>query len=73
MLAHRILEMLRMRQLGPESNADNLALAFGVAGMPEDCKDTGLLLSAAKASKLVAQRNNYPIVMFKDMQSPNLT
>jgi len=73
MLAHRILEMLRMRQLGPESNADNLALAFGVAGMPEDCKDTGLLLSAAKASKLVAQRNNYPIVMFKDMQSPTLT
>jgi len=70
MLAHRILEMLRARQLGPESTSDNLALAFGVAGMPEDCKETGLLLSAAKASKLVAQRNNYPIVMFKDMQNP---
>lgn len=68
MLAHRMLETLRSTPLGPD--ADNLALAFGIAGVPEDCRDMGLLLSAAKASKLVAQRNNYPIVMFKDMQAP---
>ncbi len=68
MLAHRILENLRGPLL---PGVDNLAMAFGVAGIPEDCRDMGLLVSAAKASKLVAQRNNYPIVMFKDMQAPN--
>jgi hypothetical protein len=43
--------------------------SFALAHLsPEDCHDMGL--SAAKASKMVAQRNNYPIVMFKDMQAP---
>lgn len=66
-LAHRILEILRARSLGPEANLSQLALAFGVAGIPEDCQEMGLLLAAAKAAKVVAQKNNYPIVMFKDM------
>jgi hypothetical protein len=66
-LAHRILEILRARQLGPEANLSQLALAFGVAGIPEDCQDLSILLAAAKASKVVAQKNNYPIVMFRDM------
>jgi len=66
-LAHRILEILRARSLGPEANLSQLALAFGVAGIPEDCQDIGIMLAAAKASKVVAQKNNYPIVMFKDM------
>jgi len=69
-LAHRILEILRARQLGPEANLSQLALAFGVAGIPEDCQDLSILLAAAKASKVVAQKNNYPIVMFRDM-TPN--
>jgi len=68
MLAHRLLETMRSSPIMP--GVDNLALAFGIAGVPEDCHDMGLLLSAAKASKMVAQRNNYPIVMFKDMQAP---
>lgn len=75
MLAHRVMEMLRSRVV---TSADgeipveipNPALAFGIAGMPEDCMDMGLLLSAAKTSKLMAQSNTYPIVMFKDLQSP---
>jgi hypothetical protein len=53
--------------LGPEANLSQLALAFGVAGIPEDCHEIGLLLAAAKAAKVVAQKNNYPIVMFRDM------
>lgn len=68
MLAHRILEVLQSGPLGgirPES----LALAFGVAGLPEDCQDIGLLLSAAKASKKAAQRSEFPIVMFKDLKA----
>ena len=69
-LAHRILEILRSRSLGPEASQSQLALAFGVAGIPEDCQDIGLMLAAAKAAKVVAQKNNYPIVMFKDMTPP---
>lgn len=71
MLAHRIMEMLRTSNLGGGASSQGAALAFGIAGIPEDCRDMGLLLSAAKASKLVAQRNNYPIVMFRDMQAPS--
>ncbi|CAN5467818.1 hypothetical protein BH11CYA1_BH11CYA1_01360 [soil metagenome] len=69
-LAHRILEILRARTLGPEASLGQLALAFGVAGIPEDCQDIGIMLAAAKASKVVAQKNNYPIVMFKDITPP---
>jgi len=68
MLAHRILETVRGSALLP--GVDSLAMAFGIASMPDDCRDMGLLVSAAKAAKMVAQRNNYPIVMFKDMQAP---
>jgi GGDEF domain-containing protein len=68
-LAYRVLEMLRSKKLG-QINPEYLAIAFGIAAMPEDCKDVGLLLSAAKASKLAAQKSNSPVVMFKDMQAP---
>jgi GGDEF domain-containing protein len=68
-LAFRILEMLRSRPLGP-IDPQYLAIAFGIAALPEDCKDIGLLLSAAKASKVAAQKSNSPVVMFKDMQTP---
>jgi GGDEF domain-containing protein len=75
MLAHRIMEMLRSK-IPPAEDGEvfteipNPALAFGIAGIPEDCIDMGLLLTAAKTSKLMAQSNSYPIVMFKDLQSP---
>jgi GGDEF domain-containing protein len=68
-LAYRILEMLRSKKLGGVA-PEYLAIAFGIAAIPEDCKDVGLLLSAAKASKLAAQKSNSPVVMFKDMQAP---
>jgi GGDEF domain-containing protein len=68
-LAYRILEMLRSQNLGP-IDPQYLAIAFGIAALPEDCKDVGLLLSAAKASKLAAQKSSSPVVMFKDMQAP---
>jgi len=67
-VAYRIMEMLRGKNLAQVS-PQNLALAFGVAGIPEDCRDMGILLSAAKASKLAAQKNNSPVLMFKDMQA----
>lgn len=78
MLAHRIMEMLRSKL--PENDDQTIvreipspALAFGISAIPDDCADVGLLLSAAKTSKLMAQSNAYPIVMFKDLQAPAST
>ncbi len=68
-LAFRILEMLRSRPLG-QIDPQFLAIAFGIASVPDDCKDLGLLLSAAKVSKAAAQKSSTPVVMFKDMQAP---
>jgi GGDEF domain-containing protein len=68
-LAFRILEMLRSRPLGPV-DPQYLAIAFGIAALPEDSKDIGLLLSAAKVSKTAAQKSTSPVVMFKDMHGP---
>jgi hypothetical protein len=45
-----------------------LALAFGVAAVPEDGKDLGLLLSATSQAKNQAKRSKSAIVSFKSMR-----
>ncbi len=69
-LGYRILEVLRMASLVSGMDPQCLAIAMGIAGIPEDCRDVGLLLSAAKVAKNVAQRSEFPIIMFKDLQAP---
>jgi hypothetical protein len=69
-LGHRIVEVLTATSLTSELATRRLALAFGIAGIPEDCRDVGLLLSAAKVAKNVAQQSDFSIVMFKDLQAP---
>lgn len=69
--AHRIIEVLTSAALSPQLDPTRLAAAFGIAGIPEDCKDVGLLLSACKVAKNVAQKAEFPIVMFKDLQAPS--
>lgn len=71
-LGHRCLEVLTATSLTSDLATRRLALAFGIAGIPEDCRDIGLLLSAAKVAKNVAQQSDFPIVMFKDLQAPTL-
>jgi len=71
-LGHRCLEVLTATSLTSELATRRLALAFGIAGMPEDCREIGLLLSAAKVAKNVAQQSDFPIIMFKDLQAPSL-
>ncbi|MBS2009188.1 MAG: DUF4388 domain-containing protein [Cyanobacteria bacterium SZAS TMP-1] len=68
-LANRIMEMLRATNLGPIS-PQYLAFAFGIAAVPQDCRDLGLLLAAAKAAKLTAQRTNNPVMLWKDVPVP---
>lgn len=44
-----------------------IAIAMGIAGLPEDCSDIGLLLAGAKEAKKRAQQGSSPIVLLKDM------
>ncbi len=69
-LCHRILEVLNGSPLMMGMDQRKAALSFGIAGIPEDCRDISLLLSAAKVAKNVAQQSEFPIVMFKDLQAP---
>jgi GGDEF domain-containing protein len=66
-LAYRIREVLLASAM-PDLPLGQLSLACGIAGMPEDCRDPAILLSAAKASKQAAQMNSTPLVLFKDLQ-----
>ena len=68
---HRVVELLRSKGLSAGMDPTTLVFAFGIAGLPEDSKDVGLLLSAAKVAKKVAQTSAIPIVMFKDLQAPS--
>ncbi len=70
-LAHRILEVLTDTSLTSNLATRKLAMAFGIAGIPEDCREVGLLLSAAKVAKNIAQKSEFPIIMFKDLQAPS--
>ncbi|MBZ0189644.1 MAG: DUF4388 domain-containing protein [Candidatus Obscuribacterales bacterium] len=69
--AHRIIEVLTSAALAATLDPTRLSAAFGIAGVPEDCKEIGLLLSAAKVAKNVAQKSEFPIIMFKDLQAPS--
>lgn len=46
-----------------------IAVAMGIAGLPEDCNDIGMLLAGAKEAKKRAQQGSSPIVLLKDIQS----
>ncbi|MBI1272044.1 DUF4388 domain-containing protein [bacterium] len=70
-LCHRVFELLRSKGLSAGMDPSSLVCAFGIAGVPEDCKDIGLLLSAAKVARKVAATSAMPIVCFKDLKAPS--
>ncbi len=46
-----------------------IAIAMGIAGLPEDCNDIGILLAGAKEAKKRAQQGSSPIVLLKDIRT----
>jgi hypothetical protein len=64
-VAKRITEVLRDQSLGGDLDSTNLALAFGVAGLPDDCQDLGLLLAAGKQAMGVSKQTGTPVVAFE--------
>jgi hypothetical protein len=67
LVARRLVSLLSDPPL-QKTMRDPLVLAFGVAGVPEDGKDLGLLLSATNQSKNLAKRSKSAIVSFKSMR-----
>ncbi len=64
-VARRIADLLRDQSLGGDLDSANLALAFGVAGVPEDCQDLGLLLAAGKQAVGLSKQSGNPVVTFQ--------
>ncbi len=67
MVAQRIQTILKDESMGTELNSRELAIAIGVAGIPEDCKDLGLLLSACKEANTQSKKSGRPVVVYRDI------
>jgi GGDEF domain-containing protein len=65
LVAKRITDVLWDANLGGGLDSTNLALAFGVAGVPEDCQDLGLLLAAGKQAVSLSKQTGTPVVTFQ--------
>ena len=65
-VAKRITEVLRDQSLGGDLDSTNLALAVGVAGIPDDCQDLGLLLAAGKQAMGMSKQTGTPVVAFQN-------
>jgi len=65
LVAKRLTEVLWDPTLGGALESSKLALAFGIAGVPEDCQDLGLLIAAAKQATTVSKQIATPVVAFQ--------
>ncbi|MBK9142027.1 MAG: DUF4388 domain-containing protein [Candidatus Melainabacteria bacterium] len=66
-LANRIADVLREAPLSSDMDSRSLAMAFGVATVPEDCVDLDKLLSAAVKARDYAKDTNRRVVLARDI------
>jgi diguanylate cyclase (GGDEF)-like protein len=64
----RVIEALMERPLGGEVMANQLALAFGVAAIPDDFRDMASLLGGADLAMAQAKKTDKPMVMYRDIK-----
>ena len=48
--------------------AQNVVMCFGIAGIPENCKTMGQLLSAATEAKKHAESSASPVILYQNIQ-----
>jgi GGDEF domain-containing protein len=63
---NRLMEAVRGTTIGG-IDGRSLALAFGISGVPEDCQNLGLMLSAAVDAKEQAKEMGAPVVAFRSL------
>lgn len=66
--AQRVARAIWSSPLAYGVDSANLSLAFGVACIPDDCLDLGVLLAAAEAAKAQALRAATPIALYRDLK-----
>ncbi len=66
-LANRISDVLREAPLSSDMDSRALALAFGVATVPEDCVDLDKLIVAAKKARDEAKTGKRRVVLARDI------
>lgn len=67
--AQRVARAIWSSPLAYGVDSANLSLAFGVACIPDDCLDLGVLLASAEAAKAQALRAATPIALYRDIKA----
>lgn len=67
--AQRVARAIWSSPLAYGIDSANLSLAFGVACIPDDCLDLGVLLASAEAAKAQALRSATPIALYRDVKA----
>lgn len=66
--AQRVAKAIWSAPLVQGLDSSNLSLAFGVACIPDDCLDLGVLLASAEAAKAAALRASVPIALYRELK-----
>ena len=66
-LANRIADVLREAPLSSDMDARSLAMAFGVATVPEDCVDMDKLIVACVKARDRAKETQRRVVLARDI------
>ncbi len=66
-LTNRVSDVLREAPLSSNMDPRSLALAFGVASIPDDCQELDKLVNLAKASRERAKQTNQKVVLARDL------
>ena len=63
----RLVKSLSKDALSPSIKPENLSLSFGIASVPGDFMELGLMLSAAESARTYSVDNDQPVVAYRDM------
>ncbi|MBX9666599.1 MAG: DUF4388 domain-containing protein [Candidatus Obscuribacterales bacterium] len=66
--AQRLVKALTKDPLSGTVNAGNLSLSFGIACVPEDFLELGLILSAAETARTYSLEHDQPVVNFRHIE-----
>lgn len=66
--ATRLVEVVRSAPVPQIPDVRNLTISMGIAAIPEDCHDLGLVLASACEAKNKAREKGVPFMLFKDLQ-----
>jgi GGDEF domain-containing protein len=66
-LAHRVADVLREAPLSSDLDSRNLALAFGVATVPEDCQELDRVITASRKARDRAKFTQQRVVLAREI------